>query len=63
VKDIEKYKQYSSLQRLLFNGANENAKDSLGRKPIELTEFIEDIEVAKEVGNILNKKKKLMEEP
>lgn len=53
VKDVEKHNNYSTIKKLLFKGANINAKDNIGRKPIDFTENFTDLIAINKIKNIL----------
>lgn len=36
VKDLDKHEKLSTVKKLIFKGANPNARDALNRRPIDL---------------------------
>ena len=55
VKDIEKHKNYKTIKKLLFKGANPYAKDIHGRRPVDMANFIIDFRVKSKVLRLLSK--------
>jgi hypothetical protein len=55
VKEIDTLKNLSTIKKLIFKGANPNAKDLMQRKPVDLLADIKDESIKLKLQKTLSK--------